>query len=150
LNSRGDAPAPGERRAVGALEAEVLDVLHASADRLTPGDVLRRLSGSLAYSTVVTVLSRMYDKGLLTRTKRGRAYAYAPIADRHGMAAHRMRRELESDPDREAVLSRFVEHLSTSDERMLRDLLAGDEPQDPQDPGSGGASGGRGGEGWPR
>jgi hypothetical protein len=37
-----------------------------------------------------------------------------------------MRRELESDPDRAAVLSRFVASLSNSDERLLRGLLTGE------------------------
>ncbi|WP_152626240.1 BlaI/MecI/CopY family transcriptional regulator [Streptacidiphilus carbonis] len=112
-----------ERRPLGALEAEVLDLLLAAREPLVPGEVLRRLGGTLAYSTVVTVLSRMHDKGLLTRDKQGRAYAYAPVADSHGLTARRMRRELESAPDRAAVLSRFVESLSVGDERLLRQLL---------------------------
>ncbi|MBC3840137.1 BlaI/MecI/CopY family transcriptional regulator [Streptacidiphilus sp. 4-A2] len=119
---------PGERRPLGALEAEVLERLQASPEPLTPGKVLQALGGSLAYSTVVTVLSRMHDKGLLTRAKQGRAYAYAPVADTHGLTARRMRRELESDPDRAAVLSRFVEDLSATDEQLLRQLLGADLP----------------------
>ena len=126
MNSGGDTGAAGGRRPVGALEAEILDVLQDCGEPLVPGDVLGRLGGELSYSTVVTVLSRMRDKGLLTRVKRGRAYAYAPVADSHGLAARRMRRELESDPDREAVLSRFVENLPTTDERLLRHLLGTD------------------------
>jgi predicted transcriptional regulator len=118
---------PGERRPGGALEAEILAVLQSSRQALTPGEVLRRLGDGLSYSTVVTVLSRMFDKGLLTRTKQGRAFAYAPVADAHGLTARRMRQVLESDPDREAVLTRFVEDLSTRDEELLRQLL-GDLP----------------------
>lgn len=142
MNTGDDTGAVGERRPLGALEAEVLDLLLASREPLIPGEVLRRLGDTLAYSTVVTVLSRMHDKGLLTRGKRGRAYAYAPVTDSHGLTARRMRRELESDPDRAAVLSRFVASLSNSDERLLRGLLTGelaDElPGDPFDdlPGS--------------
>jgi hypothetical protein len=30
---------------------------------------------------VVTVLSRMFDKGILRRTKQGRSYVYTPVAD---------------------------------------------------------------------
>lgn len=119
--------APGERRPGGALEAEVLALLQSSRQAQTPGEVLRRLGDGLSYSTVVTVLSRMFDKGLLTRSKQGRAYAYAPVADAHGMTARRMRQVMESDPDREAVLSQFVEDLSTRDEQLLRQLL-GDLP----------------------
>lgn len=115
--------APGERRPGGALEAEVLALLQSSRQALTPRDVLQRLDDGLAYTTVVTVLSRMFDKGLLTRTKQGRAYAYAPVADAQGLTARRMRQVLDSDPDREAVLSRFVDELSSRDETLLRQLL---------------------------
>lgn len=138
MNSGDDTGVAGERRRLGALEGEVLDLLLASREPLIPGEVLRRLGDTLAYSTVVTVLSRMHDKGLLTRGKRGRAYAYAPVADSHGLTARRMRRELESDPDRAAVLSRFVESLSAGDEALLRRLLAGELSGTPSDapPGS--------------
>jgi len=115
--------APGERRPGGALEAEVLALLQSSRQALPPGEVLEQLDGALSYSTVVTVLSRMFDKGLLTRTKQGRAYAYAPVTDAQGLTARRMRQVLESDPDREAVLARFVEDLPARDEELLRQLL---------------------------
>ncbi|GAA4617274.1 BlaI/MecI/CopY family transcriptional regulator [Actinoallomurus liliacearum] len=118
-------PAPGERRPGGALEAEVLALLQSSPQALTPGEVLQSLGDDLSYSTVVTVLSRMFDKGLLTRGKQGRAYAYAPVADAHGLTARRMRQVLESDSDREAVLTRFVEDLPARDEQLLRQLLGG-------------------------
>jgi predicted transcriptional regulator len=117
----------GERRPGGALEAEILALLQASRQALTPGDVLQRLGGGLAYSTVVTVLSRIFDKGLVTRMKQARAYAYAPVADAHGLTARRMRQVMESDPDRAAVLSRFVDDLSAPDEQLLRQVL-GDLP----------------------
>jgi predicted transcriptional regulator len=119
----------GERRPVGALEGEVLGLLHAAPGPLTPGQVLERLEGTLAYSTVVTVLSRMFDKGLLTRAKQGRSYAYIPVDDSHGLTARRMRRVMESDPDREAVLSRFVSSLGAGEEQLLRHLLGADLPE---------------------
>ncbi|MEV5704763.1 BlaI/MecI/CopY family transcriptional regulator [Actinoallomurus sp. NPDC052274] len=117
--------APGERRPGGALEAEVLGILQSTPQALTPGEVLQRLSDDLSYSTVVTVLSRMFDKGLLKRGKQGRAYAYAPVADTHGLTARRMRQVLDSGSDRESVLARFVEDLSPQDEQLLRQLLGG-------------------------
>lgn len=118
----------GERRPGGTLEAEVLALLHSTHQALIPGEVLARLGEALSYSTVVTVLSRLFDKGLLTRSKQGRAYAYAPVTDAAGLTARRMRRVLESGPDRETVLTRFVADLSTQDEELLRQLL-GDLPE---------------------
>ena len=124
----------GGRRPSGALEAEVFAVLQGSREALTPAEALDRLGAELSYSTVVTVLTRLHDKQLVTRTKRGRAYAYRPVADSSGLTARRMRQVLEDGPDREAVLSRFVDELSDSDEDVLRRLLGADlDPGSPED-----------------
>ncbi|MFE6553777.1 BlaI/MecI/CopY family transcriptional regulator [Streptomyces sp. NPDC057746] len=64
---------PGDRRAVGALESEMLTLLQSTQQALTPGEVLQRIGESLSYSTVVTVLSRMFARRLLIRSKQGRA-----------------------------------------------------------------------------
>ncbi len=125
----GNAAGATRRRANGALEGEVLAALQRAAVALTAGEVLTRLGGQLTYSTVVTILSRLYGKEVLTRTPRGRAYAYAPVADEPGLAALRMRKVLDSRPDREAVLSRFVHDLSAADGALLRHLL-GAEPHE--------------------
>jgi predicted transcriptional regulator len=127
--------AKGTRRASGELEAAALTVLQAAASALTPGQVSDRLEehlgGHLAYTTVVTILSRLYAKGLLTRFRSGRAYSYAPVADEPGLAARRMRGVLEAESDREAVLARFVSGMSPADEQLLRRMLA-------EHPGAGG------------
>lgn len=111
------------RRARGELEAEVLATLWAAPGPLTPADVQQRLGDGLAYSTVVTILSRLHAKGTLVRESQGRAYAYHPVADEPGLAARRMRQVLEAERDREQVLARFVADLSDEDERMIRVLL---------------------------
>jgi predicted transcriptional regulator len=118
-----DAQGRRRRRANGEREAEVLAVLHRAEGALTPGEVAERLGGELTYSTVVTILTRLYAKQLLTRTPRGRAYAYTPVTDDPGLAARRMRTVLEERTDREAVLARFVDSLSGTDEDLLRQLL---------------------------
>ncbi|MEW2485169.1 BlaI/MecI/CopY family transcriptional regulator [Streptomyces sp. NPDC048411] len=112
------------QRGKGELEAEVLAALqHATPDPLTPGEVKEQLGGGLSYSTVVTALSRLYAKGVLKRSQRGRAFAYTPVADESGLAARKMRQVLENGPDREAVLTTFVDDLSADDEQLLRRLL---------------------------
>lgn len=126
----------GARRASGELEAAVLAALQAAGRPLPPAEVLDRVGGGLAYTTVVTILSRLHAKGVLERRKTGRAYAYAPVADEPGLAARRMARVLDGEADREAVLARFVSGLSGSDEQLLRRMLgdATDTP-DPADSG---------------
>lgn len=111
------------RREMGALEAEVLGHLWAADDALTPGDVRDGLDGQLAYTTVMTILLRLHNKGLVERERRGRAFAYRPVVTEAELTADRMRKHLDRAGDRAAVLSQFVGSLSRRDERLLRRLL---------------------------
>ncbi|WP_346011951.1 BlaI/MecI/CopY family transcriptional regulator [Streptomyces sp. SID3343] len=114
---------PSARRGPGELESEILSLLWTSPTALGAGAVQEQLSGELAYTTVVTILSRLHDKGVLRRTRAGRSYVYAPVYDEAGLVARRMRQMLDKEADRQAVLARFVSDLSTDDEALLRRLL---------------------------
>src|SRR5216683_4853698 len=123
-------PPPPPRRGAGELEAAVLSVLWEAGRALSPGEVQQALTGpagapapELSYSTVVTILSRLHAKKALERRRDGRAFRYAPVADEAGLAARRLAAMLDKEPDRQAVLSRFVADLSGSDEQLLRGLL---------------------------
>lgn len=116
-------PGAQARRGAGELEAAVLAALLAAGAALSPGEVRDRLDADLAYTTVVTIMSRLHGKGVLERRKAGRSYVYVPVADEPGLAARRMTRVLDGEADREAVLARFVSSLSESDEGVLRSLL---------------------------
>jgi len=115
-------------RAPGALEREVLACLAAAGRPLTAGEVLADLGGGLAYTTVMTTLTRLNAKGALGRQTSGRAYTYvlaAPLdALPASLTASRMRRLLDTEEDRAGVLASFVAHLGPDDERMLAELLA--------------------------
>ena len=108
---------------MGSLENEVLATLWAIDDGATPGDVLERMGTGLAYTTVMTILTRLWKKGLVERERVGRAYVYRPNVSEADLAASRMQAQLEQAGDREAALSRFVGSLSRKDERLLRRLL---------------------------
>jgi predicted transcriptional regulator len=120
------ATSPGRPR--GGLERQVLACLAAAARPLTAGDVLADLGGGLAYTTVMTTLTRLHAKGALTRELTGRAYAYALPGDAADVGASvtatRMRRLLEAGEDRAGVLAHFVADLSAEDERLLAEVLA--------------------------
>ena len=117
----------GTRRPRGALEAAVLDSLWSSGRAMTASEVQDALGGELAYTTVLTILARLHEKGALGRHRDGRAHRYAPVSDDAGLAALRMRRVLDQRPDRDTVLARFVDDLSDDDEQHLRRLLGGKE-----------------------
>lgn len=120
-----------QARGRGELEREVLACVAAAGAPVSANDVLAELGGGLAYTTVMTTLARLESKGVLTRVLSGRAYAYSVAGDpaqvEAALAAHRMRRVLESRGDRAGILARFVADLSEDDERLLRQLLADHE-----------------------
>jgi predicted transcriptional regulator len=119
----------GNRRPAGALEAEVLATLWAAGKPLTPAEVQERLGGELAYTTVMTALTRLHEKGVLSREKVGRAFAYTPLLDQPGIAAARMRALLGSKAESEAVLARFVGSLSPEEEGLLAEMLRDAAPE---------------------
>jgi predicted transcriptional regulator len=101
----------------------VLEALLASTTAMTAGEVQHAVAGDLAYTTVLTILVRLHDKGALERERRGRAYAYRPVSDRAGLVARRMSQVLDASTERDSVLARFVDDLSDADEALLRRLL---------------------------
>jgi predicted transcriptional regulator len=118
------------RRPRGTLEQEVVAALAAAAEPMTPAQVRDQLGTDLAYTTVMTVLARLSEKGLVTRERVGRAYAYTAVQDEAEVTARQMQRLLDAGDDRAAVLSRFVGVLSDDDERLLIDLLRHTEDGD--------------------
>jgi len=111
------------RRGRGDLAQAILDVLGAAGEPRTPAQVRDALGGDLAYTTVMTVMARLHDRGLLARERTGRAYAYTPLGDPAQVTARRMHRILSVDTDRAGVLARFVDGLTPEDEQVLRGLL---------------------------
>jgi predicted transcriptional regulator len=105
------------------LESSILDVLVRATSPLAPRDVREQLPGALSYSTVVTILTRMYHKGMLARYREGRAFRYAPLTDGASLAASRMNALLDTGSDHATVLRRFVDTLQPGDEELLRRLL---------------------------
>ena len=116
-----------DRRPTGALEKAVLLQLWALGRPATPADVLTGLDDDLAYTTVLTILTRLWNKGLVVRTRRGRAFAYEPAVTEAELTASRMHESLAAASDPKAALVTFVGSLSKTQTRALRALL--DEAQ---------------------
>ncbi|MCW5249687.1 MULTISPECIES: BlaI/MecI/CopY family transcriptional regulator [unclassified Streptomyces] len=111
------------RRGQGELEALVLAALREADGPVTAGWVQEHMGGDLAYTTVITILTRLLDKGAVGRERAGRSFAWTPAADQAGLAARKMRKVLDGESDRMAVLASFVTGLDPDDERLLRELL---------------------------
>ncbi|MGW2649833.1 BlaI/MecI/CopY family transcriptional regulator [Streptomyces sp. NPDC001393] len=112
-----------DRRASGALEAEIMAVLWGSGRPMTAAAVQAALAPGLAYKTVLTVLGRLHAKGMLERQRAGRAHAYLPRREAAEASAEQMKTALDRGHDRTAVLQRFIEALDPADEAALRALL---------------------------
>ncbi|MFF0345971.1 BlaI/MecI/CopY family transcriptional regulator [Kribbella sp. NPDC004875] len=116
-----------QSRARGDLEQQVFAALAAGGGAMTTADVRDALGGELAYTTVMTVLARMASKGLATRRRVGRSYAYTAVVDSAEVAAHQLHKLLDARGDRAAVLTRFARGLSPEESQLLVDLLAAED-----------------------
>lgn len=113
------------KMAMGELESAVMDVLWDAEGPMIPGEVHELLSTGrpLAYTTVMTILVRLWQKGRLEREVQGRAYAYRPVHTREEHAALRMAEVLVGTNDRLVALSYFVAGLKPAERTRLRRLL---------------------------
>jgi predicted transcriptional regulator len=112
-----------DRRPMGSVEAEVLKALWATGAFTTPAEIRDTLSYELAYTTVNTVLVRLWKKGLVARERVGRGFAYRAKLSEGELTATRMYAELRRAQDRPAALTRFVGSLSKRDLAALRKLI---------------------------
>lgn len=119
-----------------------MDVLWDAHEPLSAGDLREALNRAaatgpvgtgttgtgkeLAVTTVLTVLSRLENKGFVTRDRESRPHVYRASTSRAEHMAELMHEVLGSAPDRDAVLARFVGQVSASEAEHLRKLLATD------------------------
>lgn len=116
---------------LGDLEAEVMAFAWSRADDFSVNDVLAALPGrKRAYTTVMTIVTRLCDKGLLQRQRAGRAFVYRPALSREDLAARALRAVLAGAENPGAVLARFVDDLEASPDLIarLRALVRDDQP----------------------
>jgi predicted transcriptional regulator len=110
---------------MGALEARVLDVLWDDGGWLTPGEVNEALADArpLAYTTVMTILVRLHEKGVVERERRGRTWTYHPFESREQTTATRMQALLDGSAERSVALARFIDGMTAKERAELRRIL---------------------------
>ncbi|WP_231104749.1 BlaI/MecI/CopY family transcriptional regulator [Haloechinothrix halophila] len=106
---------------LGRLGAEVMEVLWSAGEPITVRMALERLNEGraepLAYTTVMTVLARLAERGAAKRTAAGRGYRYEPaVADAAELAVRNVVRD-----HGEAAVAHFVDQ-ARADPRLLRRL----------------------------
>lgn len=109
---------------LGDLERAVMDALWARASPVSVRAIHEDLADrGLAYTTVMTVLTRLADKGFVTRERDGRAWLYAAAAGREEYVAELMLDALGETGDRAAALTRFARAVTSEDVELLRKAL---------------------------
>jgi BlaI family transcriptional regulator, penicillinase repressor len=111
---------------LGEREREVLEVLW-SEGSATVQQVADGLKTTLAYTTVMTTLDRLYKKGLLQRIKRDRAFVYKPTFSENDMERGRASEMVHrlfsgSSMNQDALLSCLVEAVQSYDTDLLHRL----------------------------
>ena len=111
---------------LGPLESEVMEAIWGMRKPVGVRQVIERLNRGrrqkLAYTTVMTVMSRLADKGVLQRRRDGRGYVYEATApDAAGLAVRSVMRDFG-----DAAVTQFVEEARADPQvlRRLRRLLA--------------------------
>jgi predicted transcriptional regulator len=113
-------------RRIGAVEAEVLECLWEAGRPQSVHDVMQALSGERrAYTTVVTMLTRLVEKGFVRRMPDGRSFLYEASGTEDELAGDAIRDVLEATRDRKVVLARFVDQISDDPELLqhLREIV---------------------------
>lgn len=115
---------------LGELERAAMEVLWDSRSPVLVRDVVQSLAErGLAYTTVMTVLTRLTSKGFVQREADGRAWRYSPVASREEYVAQLMLDALSLTGDREAALTHFVRSVSSPEAEVLSQALA-DKPDE--------------------
>jgi len=111
------------------LSGRELDVMNVLWERgsATVSEVLEELPDELAYTTVLTILQRLEDKGHVGHDSEGKAHRYLPLLEREEVqdsAIQRMTRKLFRDSPR-LLMTRLLGRgeLSPDQLRELRTLL---------------------------
>jgi predicted transcriptional regulator len=114
-----------KRLAAKQLESHVLDVLWDAGAGLTPRQVYERVTSErpLAYTTVNTVLVRLWRKGVVRRNRSGRTFLYQAVEARAQHSARRMREILAASGDHSEALASFVDSLDADDRALLRKMF---------------------------
>jgi len=114
-------------------EHRIMEVIWARGSA-TVAEVVEALKGKDAYTTILTLIGILRDKGYLTRRKEGRAYVFKPAVDRDTVArkaAHQLLSKFFAGSPSELVLS-FLrdEELTTEELDQIKAKILNSERED--------------------
>jgi predicted transcriptional regulator len=120
-------PRAAVESALGQLERGILERLWSLGREASVRELQDAFSGTLAYTTLMTTLDRLFKKGLLDRRREGRAFLYRPR-----VTPEQLRQELAADvidsllgQGSEAarpLMSTFIDAVEVRDAALLDEL----------------------------
>lgn len=104
------------------VELELMEVLWAKG-QATVGEIVEALPGArLAYSSVLTMMRILEQKGYVEHEKEGRAFLYRPLVDRQqarqSAIGYLLKRFFNNSP--ELLVVNLLEHEQLDDEEIQR------------------------------
>jgi predicted transcriptional regulator len=122
-------------RRLGELEDAVMTRVWQWNRPVTVREVLLdlRTERDIAYTTVMTVLDKLYRKGWLRRERDGRAYRYEAVSSRAAYTASLMNEAWATSDNPAAALVHFFGMMSPEQREALTDALrvAGPDAEGP-------------------
>lgn len=110
---------------LGPLEAEVMDVTW-DVGEVTVRDVHEALNRSrpVAYTTVMTTMGRLADKGLLRRVEDQRAHRFTPLLSREQYADSTVKSVVDwlVSQFRDPTVAYFLDRVEEEDEKVIQAL----------------------------
>lgn len=122
---------PGEeglKQILGELESEIMEVIWLK-NEASVRDVLKEIEQrkEIAYTTVMTVMVRLHEKGLIERTKDGQAFIYSPAVTKEELEEDTVKSIFKSilTGSSKLAISNFVDEVSKDPESLkeLQDLI---------------------------
>ena len=113
-------------RGFGELEAMVMErVWDRDPEIVTVRNIFEELSAErrIAYTTVMSTMDNLHNKGWLMRERDGRAYRYWATLTREEHTARLMREALDGGGRSELVLSYFIEQIGPKESERLREAM---------------------------
>jgi predicted transcriptional regulator len=120
---------------LGPLERAVMEqIWDQPGDEFSVRDILETAGKRNAYTTVMTVLDRLWRKGLLTRRRLGRAYVYKARISREAHIEKLVAQVLARTTDRSSAILGFVRGVDEDDLPELRKAIRRVERERRSDP----------------
>ena len=119
---------------LGDLERKVMDVLWGSMGTPLTGRQIAHHLPDHAYTTVLTILERLRHKALVERSTERRAHQFFATESRETYVAELMMEAMGGTDDRDRVLVRFAESVSSEEAFVLRKALGNLPGQKSQGP----------------